>query len=151
LQIQDPIGHGNVDELAASGPLTRQQRGKHANGPVHAPAGEVGQEVMQNGRRTVLGPHDAQRPGHGNVVEIVPDQVLIGAVLAIPGNGAIDQAGVARLQRVVVYPQTLGHPGAEFFDNHVGRLRQPQEDVPTRRTFEVQPHTAFVAVEGIEG
>ena len=54
-------------------------------------------------------------------------------------------------QRCIVEAEALHHPGAEVFDQHIGRTRQPREHLAPGRLRQVEDDAALAAVERREG
>ena len=93
----------------------------------------------------------AERASGADVVDVVADEVLVGAVLAVTGYGAVDKAGVEGAEGVVVAAEALNHAGAEALDEHVGVFAEAAQDVLSFGHLEVEGDAALVAVERGEG
>jgi hypothetical protein len=115
-----PVGHGRVDHLAPAGAGRLQQGGDHAEGEQHPAAAEVAEQVERRHRGAVGRADRVQRPGQGDVVDVVAGRTGQGTVLAPAGDPAVDQAGVAGQAGLGPDPEPLGHPGAEPLDQRVG-------------------------------
>ncbi len=102
-------------------------------------------------RRLALPADHIQHAAHRNVVDVVADGHRIGAVLAVAGERAIDEARVDAAQRLVVDAQALYDAGAKAFEDNVGGLREPVEDVAGGLVAQVEDEAALVASEGVVG
>ena len=79
-------------------------------------------------RCTVPVPGQAERSGVGHVVDIVPGEVAVGAILAVTGQRQVDQVGFNGLQDFVTKAPGIHYPGPELLDDHIG-ARYPFQDL----------------------
>ena len=79
--------------------------------------------------------------------EIIAGPVTIGAGLPIAADGAVDEAGIVRADRVVIQPHAGHCPRLEVFDEDVGPADQFFEDGFALFAFEVEGETLLVAVD----
>ena len=89
---------------------------------------------------------DGHHAEQGLGQQILAGLLDIGAVGAVAGGGGIDQAGLARLQRLVAEAQLLHHAGAEILRHHVGGIDQAQRELAALGRLEVDGDAALVAV-----
>src|SRR5262249_56320081 len=81
------------------------------------------------------------------VVQVVAGTVAVGAVLAVPGDRAVDESGVGLAENVIADAEAIEHARAEALHQHVGRLRQFQQSFFSWFLLQVEPDRALVAVE----
>ena len=80
-----------------------------------------------------LGPDVPQHARERQVVDVVADVAGERTVLAPPGHARVDEPLVAGAARVGADAEALGDAGTEPFEQHVGLLAQPQDDLGARR------------------
>ncbi len=71
--------------------------------------------------------------------------------MAEPGNRAIDQFRIDRLERFIAQTEAVHHAGAEVFPDDVGVPDQAFDDRLRLRLFQVEGQAAFVGVDRHEG
>src|SRR5580658_3519053 len=148
---QRPVHHRDVDVLTVSGLRARHQRREHADRAVHAAAGVIGDDVVRDGGRLAGAAQEREHAGGRDVVEIVADHVAIGAVLAVAGDRAVNDLGVAQADAVVVDAQALGDAGTILLDDHVGARGEAGIDFAARPALEIEADGLLVAIERVEG
>ena len=140
----------DIDAAALAGPLAAAQRGEDADGGPHARAGIDDGSAGAHGR-----PLD--RPVHRHDAGIgVRERLVAGLGGERPGpperaHLAIDEARIARLQRLKADAERLREAGAQIVKQHVRPLDQRQEALERRLLLEVHHRGALVAVEDMEG
>ena len=93
------VGHRDVDHLALAGAAALVQRRHHPEGGHQGAAAEVGDLAAGLDRRAVLGAGQAEQPDQAEVVHVVAGALGVGAVLAVAGDRAEDDAGLASRMR----------------------------------------------------
>ena len=93
----------------------------------------------------------AERAADADVVDVVPDEAGVRAGLAVAAERAVDEAGVAGADGVVVDAEALDDARTEAFDDDVGVLGELEEGFLGARVLEVEADRALVAVEGPVG
>jgi len=143
------VEHREVDLLPATGPLARDERHRDAVRGEHA-RHDVGNRHAEPERRAVGRARDAHQAAlglhHGVVARLVPSRTG----LAEPRDGAVDQAGIPRGDRVVVESLSGQRARAEVFDEHVALRDETIEDRATVRMFEVERDALLVPVDAHE-
>ena len=136
---QDALRDGDVEVGAVPRGGPGGQGGRDGERRLHAAGGGVGDGGAGEGRRTA-GPRRAhgQVPAHGEVVDVVPGPLGVRPVLAVPGGGAVDQAGVARRDGVVADAQPFDDAGAKALDDDVRRVGQGEKGVLALGVLEVE-------------
>ncbi len=72
--------------------------------------------------------------------------VLVGSALAEAGDAAIDEARVARAQRLVIDAEPVLHAGAKIFHHYVGAISEFEEYFLALPALQIEGHGALVAV-----
>ena len=139
------IHHGDVHHLALSGRLARQDSRQDGPG-----SGERGPDVRReqprhHGRPAGL-PEQRQRADDAHVVQVVTGHHAVGTVLAVTGDGAVDESRVKLAQRLETQAQTVHYAGAKALHQHVGGGGQFAEDALALLALEVEGKAALVAV-----
>src|SRR5207245_4147977 len=135
----------DVDALALSAPFSCKQRGEDADGRLHAPCSQVGEDCWGEHRLPVMTAVAVQEAAHGQVVEVVACPVAIRAVLAEAGDGADDQTPVRAAQRCDVDAQTRGHPWPKALEENVGTVEKTIEDLATAGILEIERDATGIA------
>jgi hypothetical protein len=65
--------------------------------------------------------------------------------LAVPGERAINNAGICCPYRLVTYSEPFGYAGTESLHEHVGLFYHPKKDRASIFVFEVQGYMALVS------
>jgi hypothetical protein len=72
---------------------------------------------------------------------------VIRAILAEPGDAAIDDARIDFPHALIIYAKFRLHVGPEVFDHDVGFFRKPPEHLEAFRILQIERHRALVAVQ----
>ena len=91
-----------------------------------------------------------QGAGPGDVPDVVPHRRGQRPVLSPPGHPGVDQPGIAAQADVGPGAETLGHPGPEALEQHVGRVDEPQQRVDGTGVLEVQHGGPAAAVQQLK-
>ena len=111
-----------------------QQRRHDAQGRQRPATAEVTEHIQRRHRFVPAADDRLQRPGQGDVVDVVPGLLRPRAILAPPGHPGVDQPRIAGHRHVGSEAETLGHPGPEAFEQHV-RARDEIRTTPTPSAF----------------
>ena len=142
---------GDVHELALAG-LPAREKGEHdAERAVHRGAGVIGHDVEGNRRRAFGRADQVQHAAQRQIVEVVGRVVTVRPVLAEPAQGAVHEARIERLQRVVVAAQPLHHAGPKALDQHVVFFGQSVQHGLAVGVLQVQGQAFLVAVRKAGG
>ena len=122
---QRGVEHREVDPLTPAGPLSLAERGERT--PMVA---NIGVMRSANGKPVRRGPVASlpvrvHQPGHGLDHRIEGRPLAIRPLPPEPGDGAVDEAGVDRTERLVPHAETLGRAG--------GSSRRPRRPRPPAR------------------
>lgn len=82
-----------------------------------------------------------------DVVHVVTGPLLVGAVLSIPRQRAVDDGFVARFDGLVVDVQPSDHARSEPLDDHVRGLGELHERLVAALVLQVECDAPFVSVE----
>ena len=132
------------ERFASSRPHTSPER------EIEPAAAEVPDEVEGGDGRTAPCSYRVQRPGEGDVVDVVPGRVGDGTFLAPTRHPAVDEAGVAGEAYVGADAEALRHSGAKAFDETVRLGHEPEDRLASGLGFHVDRDRAPAAVEEIE-
>ena len=69
---------------------------------------------------------------------VVALEARVGAALAVAGDGAVDEPGVAFFERLVVDLEPFRHAHREVLDEHVGLIHQAVEQLQPARLLEIE-------------
>ncbi len=97
--------------------------------------------------RTARRAREADHAREAQVVEVVPDAVAIGPVLAVAGDRAVDEARIDGAERLVVDPEARRRPGARALEHHVRLARQAMEDGAPLGRLQVERQAPLVPPE----
>ena len=132
--------------LAGAVAVAPEQRGEDRLEAGHAR--RVLREVVAKAQRRILGPSEvAIRPDQHLHVDLARGRAGQRAAAAVPADRAVDEARMARAQRLVAEAEALHHARAVALDEHVGVLEQPREDLRAGLALEVGGDRALVALE----
>ncbi len=92
--------HRDVDAVAAAGRLAAEQRHQHGGEPLQR-AQLIGDRNGRDHRLAVVAERHAERAAHRLEREVVRRTVTIGALMPERADRAVDEARIARAQRVV--------------------------------------------------
>ena len=140
-----PVDHCRVHHLAHAGALGRQQGADDAVGQVHATAAHVADQVQWGDGTGVMTPHVGQHAGQGDVVDVVPGRRGVRAVLTPAGHPPVHKGRVPGQAVVGSDAESLGHPGSEPLEHHVGPLHQAEHHLAARVGFEVHADASTAA------
>src|SRR5205085_7459511 len=87
-----------------------------------------------------------EQPCIASIVQIMPCAQAVGAILAIAADGAVDDAWILLFELCIAQPEALHHTWTKAFKYHVGLVYHAQKDLSSCAGFEVQGHTALVAI-----
>ena len=146
-QRRHSVHDGGVDHLAPSGGGALDQGRAYAVRHQHPAAAEVAEQVRGKLRRTAGPPQGVQGAGPGDVPDVVPDRRGQRPVLAPPGHTGVDQPGIAGQADIGPGAEALGHPGPEAFQQHVGRVDEPQQRVDRAGMLQVQYRGPAAAIQ----
>jgi hypothetical protein len=144
------VEHRHVHELALAASLALAQRGQDAEGRRQRSAADVGDLPGRLHGRAAGRAGQAEQPVQPEVVHVVAGAGGVGTVLAVAGDGAVDEPPVLLAQALVADAQPLHHAGAKRLQQHVALAHEPQQDLPTALAFQIQPNRSFAPVQGKE-
>ena len=135
-----------LDRLALAGFLAFEQRGEDAERGEQA-GGQIGNRNADPQRPVTGQAGDRHQAAHAlsDLIEARP--IRIGPILAEAGNARIDQARIDLAQRFVIDAEALLHGRAEILDQYVRLLDQALEGGEPLRRFQIERHTALVAMQ----
>ena len=125
--------------------------GKNAHGGKNARR-DVGERRTAFDRRPIgTLARKAHDPAHGlsNKIEAAP--VLVGAGAPEPRKRAVDQPRIVRAKIFISKTETLHHAWRKILDQNIGCPQQPPQDPGTTGGFQIDDHTALVAIHHQEG
>ena len=131
--------HRDVDELALAGAVALAQGGQDPERGHLRAAAEVGDLGRGGERRAAALAREAEQPVAGEVVDVVPGAVAVGAVLPVAGDRAVDEAGVLRAQPLVADAEPVEHAGAERLEQDVVVADEPQQHLAAFLHLQVEP------------
>src|SRR5437867_2862410 len=141
------VEHRDVDELPPARLLARRERRQDAHRRHERAAADVGDLHARDDGRPARGAREPDDAREAEVVDVVPDPVAIGPVLAVAGDRAIDEARIQRAQRLVVDPEARRRPGARALEHHVRLARQALEDGAPLGRLQVERQAPLVPPE----
>jgi len=137
LKHRGPVHDRGVDHLTVPGLAGAKQRGEHPDREEQRPAAEVAQ-VVHGDLRRAAGPADrVQRPGHGDVGDVMPGPRRERPSLAPPGHPPVHQPRVARPAGGGADAEPFGDPGPVSLEQRVAGRREPHDDLRAARVLEV--------------
>ena len=101
-------------------------------------------------RRSIRFTTDTHEAGYGLVIQVMPWQMRVRAILTIPGNGTIDDFRIDLLYAPVIYTQSLGHPRPEALQDDIALFCQAKERLPALFTFQIQGQAFLVAIQKVK-
>jgi hypothetical protein len=113
------VEHADVDRLAASGRVARQQRRQDPDHRHQRAAADVGDLHAGDDRRLILLADEVQHAAVAEIVDVVSDPAGVRTVLAVAGDRAVDESRIARRERRVVDAEPRHHAGPEALEQHV--------------------------------
>jgi hypothetical protein len=143
------VMHGDVDVIAAAGLCASQQRHQHAGKPLQR-AEIVGDRNAGNGAAAVVAERQAQRAGQRFQRKIMRRPVVVGAMLTEGRDRAIDDARIARADRIVAEAEACGDTGAKGLNQNIGVIAKTQQRVATCCILQVDHHALLAAVQVAE-
>ena len=160
LAVREPVPHdrgrgeerdggvevGDVDELAAPGPLAGDEGEEDPGEAVHGGPRVVGDDVEGDGGVAVRLADEVEDPGKGEEVEVVGGAVPVRPVLPEAAESAVDEAGVDLRKPLVAAAQALHHPRPEALHQHVVAAHEPVQDLLSFGRLEVEGEASLVAV-----
>ena len=145
-QQGDAVGHRGVDDLAAPGALSLQERADDAEGQRHRAAAEIAEQVERR-RRRLSRADRVQRAGERDVVDVVAGGLGERPALAPAGDAPEHQLGIARQADLGPEAEALHHAGAEALDQRVGAVDQLERGRRRFRLLQVERDRAAAAIE----
>src|SRR5258708_34974830 len=109
--------------------LAAQQSRDDRQRAAHAPRAQVGDLEARDRQLAIAGAGHSLEPGQRVVEEVVAGTLFIWAVLAVAGDGAVDQVGLAAAEIFVAEAKPVPHAGPEGLNHTVGGLEPPEEDL----------------------
>ena len=148
-QRQLAFHHRHVDRLSLPGALLDAQREHDRKSRVHA-GREVGDRHAGAGAAAALFAGDADHSALGLQDEVERGAVAVRPVLAVAGNRAVDDAGIALARGFVVQAKPAQGTCAVVLEHHVAALDHAQESLLALGMLEVEHHAFLVAVQAHE-
>src|SRR5690606_7921409 len=143
------LGHRDVDEATLAGAASVLERGEDADRAEEA-AADVGDLHARRLRGAADGAREPEHAAARNVVEIVARAILERAVLAVARDGAVDEARVVLLERLIAEAEALHHAGTVALDEHVVLGDELEERGAPGLALEVEDDAALAPVEPVE-
>ena len=131
-QMAGAVDDRGVHDLTLTAGPCVVEGGEYAGDQIEGAAGVVAEQVDRGNRRAVGGADHAQRPGDGDVPDVVSRTRGERTVLAPAGHPPVHQAGVAFPARLGADPQALSHARPVALDEYVGVLDELQHRLGTR-------------------
>jgi len=94
--------------------------------------------------------HTTQQAIERDVIQVMPADRLVGAVLPPAGERTVDDARIGGLEAFVIHAQAASHAGAEALHDHIRRFHQFMEDALPIRLLQVEDDALLIAVAGAE-
>ena len=141
------VEHGDVDQLAAAGALTGDERRQDADRRHEGARADVGDLHARDDRRPARLADVVEHACGRQVVDVVADAVAVRAVLAVAGDRTVDEPRVQRRQTLAADPEARHDARPEALEHHVRVRRQPEEDLTPCLGLQVEGHAALVAGE----
>ena len=146
---RDRAGH-DTNYLALAGLLG--MTGTAPDGPPVQAAGQIadlGGGALMAAFGILAALRERDRSGEGQLVDVsMTDGALgVGAVLAVAGDRAVDDARVRLAHPLVADPEPVEHAGAEAVEDDVVALDQAQQRLAPGLALEVEADRALAAVE----
>src|SRR5208283_5765865 len=137
--------HAEVDPLAFSGAIAREQREHHGDRAV------VRRRMIrlqtERTNRSVIGKAvDVEHPAQCGQHRIVRDEVAPGAGLAERRNRAEDEGGVLAMESIPAEAEPVEGAGRVALDDDVGGAGELEENISAARMVEIKREGAFVEV-----
>ncbi len=145
------VHDGRVDDLAGAGGTGVLEGGEDPDDEVERAARVVPDQVRGDGRGLARVADHAQRPGDGDVRDVVPGGVGERALLAPAGHPPVDELRVEGVARGGADAEPLGDPGAEALDQDVGALDEVENAGGAVGGLEVDQNGALAAVGDVVG
>ena len=120
--------------------LAFQHAGHQPQSQVDSAAAEIAHQVEGRHRRAVSLSDAVQRPGQGDVVDVVAGGLSQRAVLPPPGHPPVDQTGISGQAVFGPQPQALHDPGPESLDQGVAAGDKLERCLPALPVFQVDGH-----------
>jgi len=141
-----PADHRRVDRLPEAGPRPRMERRGDREGGEH-PGDHVRLGDPDHRRHPIRLAGEAHDPAHPLDDEVVRRPGPPRAVLAEPGDLAVDRARVQRGDALLREPESGHRPRTEILDDDIGSLDEPLECRLPRGMLEVEGDAALVPVD----
>jgi len=143
------IGHRDVDVAAVSSGLGVDHRDEQAEQRRHAAAEQIADLQVRDRRRAARRADLVEDARIADVIDVVPGTLRVRSGLPVTGNAAQDDPRIPRAQHVVADAELVHHARTKAFDDDVGRLDEPQEEVAARVLLEVQAQALLAAVDDL--
>ena len=142
-----PVEHRRVDDLALAGALSLTQRDHDPERRRQRPAADIRDLARCLHRRAIGVARQAQEAVEAEVVHVVPGAIAVGAILAVAGDGAVDEPRIALAQALVADAQAVEHARPKRLEQHVGVLREAQQHLSALLGLQIDPDRALTAVQ----
>src|SRR5690606_39890111 len=101
-------------------------------------SGQVGHLDRGDRRRTSIRSDSVQQTGYGRVIDVVARPGSHRAMLAVSGEGTVDQAGMDLAERLRIQAEPGHHARPEALHHHVHLRYQAMKDLSSRLRLHVE-------------
>ena len=147
-EIEQAVGGAGVDELAAAGSRSGDDRRQYPDDALHPSAGGVADGARGVGLVVRVAVQRGE-PGKRLVVDVVARVAGVGARRTVAGHGAVDETGVDLRHRLVVDAEALGRARSEADAHRVRCGGETVEDGAARLALEVEADDAGVTAQAV--
>ncbi len=149
-EMRDPIHHRDIERLALPGFACVEHRGKNPDRQIERASAEVGDEIERRGRGAIGVAERVERPGEGEIIDVVAGFLRERPLLSPSGHAGEDEARIGGEAEVGTEAQPLHDAGPEALDQGVGPGDRREHRVDRGALLEVERDRAFVAIVEIE-
>jgi hypothetical protein len=147
---ENGVGHRHVDVAATTAGAGVDDAGEQPDQRAQRAAEQVADLEVGNCRRTAGDADLVEQAAVGQVIEVVAGAVAVGAVLAVAGDRAINDARVDCRYRLVADSQLVDDAGAKALDDDIRAGGEAHEGGDAGGLLEVQRQAALVAIDQLE-
>ena len=135
----------HLDQPALARALAPEQRRQHGLGGIHA-GHQIDHGHAELERWLLRFPIQRHQPGLALDHQVVAGALGLGARSVVARNGAVDQAGLERLELLIAQAQLLGAAGLEVVQHHIALRQQVVDDLQAFGALQIHGDGPLVAV-----